>query len=50
MVIALAKYFGWPLDQLDVVTAFLYGVMKEVVYAWCQKGSNWMVISTVWNW
>ncbi|KAG2791160.1 hypothetical protein PC112_g24363 [Phytophthora cactorum] len=32
MVIALAKYFGWPLDQLDVVTAFLYGVMKEVVY------------------
>ncbi|KAG3030404.1 hypothetical protein PC121_g24500 [Phytophthora cactorum] len=32
MVIALVKYFGWPLDQLDVVTAFLYGVMKEVVY------------------
>ncbi|KAG2958372.1 hypothetical protein PC119_g27034 [Phytophthora cactorum] len=23
MVIAIAKYFGWPLDQLDVVTAFL---------------------------
>uniref|UniRef100_H3H942 Integrase catalytic domain-containing protein n=1 Tax=Phytophthora ramorum TaxID=164328 RepID=H3H942_PHYRM len=29
MIIAIAKYFGWPLDQLDVVTAFLYGVMKE---------------------
>ncbi|KAG2793051.1 hypothetical protein PC113_g25591 [Phytophthora cactorum] len=25
MIIAIAKYFGWPLDQLDVVTAFLYG-------------------------
>ncbi|KAG2758964.1 hypothetical protein Pcac1_g28956 [Phytophthora cactorum] len=23
-----SKYFGWPLDQLDVVTAFLYGIMK----------------------
>uniref|UniRef100_A0AAV1UB94 Reverse transcriptase Ty1/copia-type domain-containing protein n=1 Tax=Peronospora matthiolae TaxID=2874970 RepID=A0AAV1UB94_9STRA len=26
MVIAITKYFDWPLDQLDVVTAFLYGV------------------------
>ena len=24
MVIAITKYFGWTLDQLDVVTAFLY--------------------------
>ncbi|KAG2767606.1 hypothetical protein Pcac1_g21197 [Phytophthora cactorum] len=32
MVIAIAKYFGWPLDQLDVVTAFLYGIMKEQVF------------------
>ncbi|KAG3230663.1 hypothetical protein PI124_g24240 [Phytophthora idaei] len=32
MVIALAKYYGWPLDQLDVVTAFLYGIMKELVF------------------
>ncbi|KAG4222827.1 hypothetical protein PC116_g28701 [Phytophthora cactorum] len=38
MVIALAKYFGWPLDQLDVVTAFLYGVMKEVVYCVVPEG------------
>ena len=29
MMIAIAKYFGWPLDQLDVVTAFLYGVIIE---------------------
>ena len=32
IVIALAKFFGWPVDQLDVVTAFLYGEMKEVVF------------------
>ena len=32
MVIALTKYFDWTLDQLDVVTAFLYGVMKEQVF------------------
>uniref|UniRef100_A0AAV1THG6 Reverse transcriptase Ty1/copia-type domain-containing protein n=1 Tax=Peronospora matthiolae TaxID=2874970 RepID=A0AAV1THG6_9STRA len=32
MVIAVAKYFGWTIDQLDVVAAFLYGVMKEQVF------------------
>lgn len=38
MVISLTKYFGWRLDQLDVVTAFLYGVMKEVVYCLVSEG------------
>lgn len=38
MVIALAKYFNWPLDQLDVVTAFLYGVMKEQVFCSTPEG------------
>uniref|UniRef100_H3GC12 Integrase catalytic domain-containing protein n=1 Tax=Phytophthora ramorum TaxID=164328 RepID=H3GC12_PHYRM len=38
MIIAIAKYFGWPLDQLDVVTAFLYGVMKEVVFCVVPEG------------
>uniref|UniRef100_H3H9T4 Uncharacterized protein n=1 Tax=Phytophthora ramorum TaxID=164328 RepID=H3H9T4_PHYRM len=38
MSIAIAKYFGWPLDQLDVVTAFLYGVMKEVVFCVVPEG------------
>uniref|UniRef100_A0AAV1VCV7 Reverse transcriptase Ty1/copia-type domain-containing protein n=1 Tax=Peronospora matthiolae TaxID=2874970 RepID=A0AAV1VCV7_9STRA len=28
MVVAITKYFDWTLDQLDVVTAFLYGEMK----------------------
>ena len=32
MVVAIAKYFKWPLDQLDVVTAFLYEIMKEQFY------------------
>ena len=38
MVIAIAKHFGWPLDQLDVVTAFLYGVMKEQVFCVIPEG------------
>ncbi|KAF0688449.1 hypothetical protein As57867_019867, partial [Aphanomyces stellatus] len=38
MIIALVVFFGWPLDQLDVVTAFLYGVMKEVVYCVVPEG------------
>ena len=38
MVIAITKYFGWPLDQLDVVTAFLYGAMKEQVYCVIPEG------------
>uniref|UniRef100_A0AAV1U6I5 Reverse transcriptase Ty1/copia-type domain-containing protein n=1 Tax=Peronospora matthiolae TaxID=2874970 RepID=A0AAV1U6I5_9STRA len=29
MVVAITKYFDWTLDQLDVVTAFLYGEMKS---------------------
>ena len=32
MVIAVAKYFVWTIDQPDVVTAFLYDVMKEEVF------------------
>ena len=32
MVISLTKYFNWPLDPLDNVTAFVYGVMEEVVH------------------
>lgn len=38
MVIAITKYFSWPLDQLDVVTAFLYGVMKEQVFCDVPEG------------
>uniref|UniRef100_A0AAV1VCX2 Reverse transcriptase Ty1/copia-type domain-containing protein n=1 Tax=Peronospora matthiolae TaxID=2874970 RepID=A0AAV1VCX2_9STRA len=38
MVIAITKYFDWLLDQLDVVTAFLYGVMKEKMYCVISEG------------
>ncbi|KAG6606576.1 Integrase catalytic core protein [Phytophthora cinnamomi] len=38
MIIAVAKYFGWPMDQLDVVTAFLYGLMKEKVFCSVPEG------------
>ena len=38
MVIAITKNFEWTLDQLDVVTAFLYGVMKEQVFCVIPEG------------
>uniref|UniRef100_A0AAV1VG97 Reverse transcriptase Ty1/copia-type domain-containing protein n=1 Tax=Peronospora matthiolae TaxID=2874970 RepID=A0AAV1VG97_9STRA len=31
-VIAISRHFGWPIDQLGVVTAFLYGIIKEQVF------------------
>jgi prepilin signal peptidase PulO-like enzyme (type II secretory pathway) len=31
LLLALASFFGWPVDQLDVVTAFLYGLINESV-------------------
>ena len=38
MVIAITKYFGWSLDQQDVVTAFLYGEMTEKVFCAIPEG------------
>uniref|UniRef100_A0AAV1UAA0 Integrase catalytic domain-containing protein n=1 Tax=Peronospora matthiolae TaxID=2874970 RepID=A0AAV1UAA0_9STRA len=38
MVIAVAKYFGWTIDQLGVVTGFLCGVMKEQVFCVIPEG------------
>ncbi|KAG2796870.1 hypothetical protein PC113_g25085 [Phytophthora cactorum] len=38
MIVAIAKFFGWPLDQLDVVTAFLYGLMKEKIFCSIPEG------------
>uniref|UniRef100_A0AAV1V8R4 Integrase catalytic domain-containing protein n=1 Tax=Peronospora matthiolae TaxID=2874970 RepID=A0AAV1V8R4_9STRA len=38
LVIAISKHFGWPIDQLDMVTAFLYGVMKEQVISVIPEG------------
>ncbi|KAG2784825.1 hypothetical protein PC129_g25141 [Phytophthora cactorum] len=49
MVTALVKYYGWPLDQVDVVTAFLYGIMKELVFCAVPKVLISTVTSTAWN-
>lgn len=38
MSIAITKYFDCPLDQLDAITAFLYGVMKEQVFCVILEG------------
>uniref|UniRef100_A0AAV1UTC0 Reverse transcriptase Ty1/copia-type domain-containing protein n=1 Tax=Peronospora matthiolae TaxID=2874970 RepID=A0AAV1UTC0_9STRA len=40
MVVAISKPFGWPIDQLDVVTAFVYGVMKDQVFCVIPEGVN----------
>ncbi len=40
ILLALATFFGWPVDQLDVVTAFLYGLMKELVFIRVPEGMN----------
>uniref|UniRef100_A0AAV1VIP2 Reverse transcriptase Ty1/copia-type domain-containing protein n=2 Tax=Peronospora matthiolae TaxID=2874970 RepID=A0AAV1VIP2_9STRA len=42
MVVAITKYFDWTLDQLDVVTAFLYREMKEkAIYGLKQASRVW---------
>jgi hypothetical protein len=38
LVIAITKLLGWPLEQLDVVTAFLYGKMEELVFIRIPEG------------
>uniref|UniRef100_A0AAV1TKE6 Reverse transcriptase Ty1/copia-type domain-containing protein n=1 Tax=Peronospora matthiolae TaxID=2874970 RepID=A0AAV1TKE6_9STRA len=38
MVIAISKHFGWPIDQLDVVTAFLYGFIDGQVFCVIPEG------------
>ena len=38
------------MDQVDVVTAFLYSVIKEVVYCAIPEEWNLTRVSTAWNW
>uniref|UniRef100_A0AAV1V8Y6 Integrase catalytic domain-containing protein n=1 Tax=Peronospora matthiolae TaxID=2874970 RepID=A0AAV1V8Y6_9STRA len=48
MEIAISNNFGWPIDQLDVMAAFLYGVMKEQVFCVIPEGVE-LDTSRVWN-
>lgn len=32
LVVASASAFGWPISQMDVVTAFLNGTLKELIF------------------
>lgn len=38
MVVAVYKYLYWLLNQLDAVTAFLYGAVKENTYCAVPEG------------
>uniref|UniRef100_A0AAV1VDV7 Reverse transcriptase Ty1/copia-type domain-containing protein n=1 Tax=Peronospora matthiolae TaxID=2874970 RepID=A0AAV1VDV7_9STRA len=49
IVIAIFKHFGWTIDQLDVITAFLYGVMKEQVFCVIPEGVE-LDDDFDWNW
>jgi len=40
LLLALSACKGWRPRQLDVKTAFLYGILKEEVYMDLQKGSR----------
>ncbi len=38
LIVALATILGWPLDQADVDTAFLWADIKEDIYMQQPKG------------
>ena len=40
-LVALAAYMGWELDQMDVVTAFLYAKLEETYVISEGGGASW---------
>ncbi len=54
-IIAMARHLGWKIRQLDVNTAFLYGVLKETVYveppqgSGCPPGKVWKLLKALYG-
>ena len=42
MLIALAAYYGWNIEQMDVKTAFLNPELYEEVYMQLLEGFEWL--------
>ena len=40
--IAVAAYYGWPLEQMDVITAFLNPPVTEELYMEPPEGVEWL--------
>ncbi len=49
LLLAHATRFGWPVDQLDVGAAFLYGLVKKSVFIRVPEGMNMGKSLIVWN-
>jgi len=42
LLIAIAAYYGWPLEQMDVITAFLNPPVTEELYMEPPEGVEWL--------
>ncbi len=40
MLFAIAAYYGLDIDQMNIKTAFLYGIINQLVYVQIPKGSK----------
>jgi len=45
LLIAIAAYYGWPIEQMDVVTAFLNPPVMEELYMEAPEGAEWLASS-----
>jgi len=42
LLIAVAAYYGWPIEQMDVITAFLNPAVTEELYMEPPEGVEWL--------